>query len=367
MRHNSKYSLFAFAMLLMLVCGCEYYGEVPEEYNVVQNGKLTSYRLTLLEEYGTKADPLIINDSQPINLKVEAIDALGQVIEGHTANLKFSATNTFIGRNGWQNLDITSGDTVTIDLKRGVGPIRIMAEDAVSYSVGASDIIYLPEPSMSTIQTPVGTGDASPWSSHFLHIELGKLIVTHVGLTGFYLTDADADAYNSIYVYTHGIPETDRGDRLKFISGTISEFYGLTEMSFPDYEVECHYDQLPEPVLLTSSMLSDNDEMEKYEGSLVTVENLTVYKVDETTYYNYGQWTGKTGDGGEITIISRDTVPELDPRTFNGTFSRMTGVLKQHYAANPDWMLMPRDECDVWGFGERPSFCDSEMPETTCE
>lgn len=367
MKFIMKKHFWIIVTLLLFICGCEYYGEVAPEHNVGASGTLTSYRLTLVGQYGTGSEPITLGDGKTVKIKVEAIDSSGEIIEGHSANLKFSAKNTYIGRNGWQYLDVTSGETVDVDLKRGIGPIRILAEDEETLCLGVSDIIYLPEPSMQTVQTPVNSGDSSPWISHFVRIETGTLIVTHVGLDGFYITDVSADSYNSIYVYTHGIPETDRGDKLKYIAGTISEFYGLTELSFPDYEVDCHYYPLPEPINLTASMLSDNTEMEKYEGSLVMVENLKVAEVDEQTYYSYGQWKGETGDGGFITVISRETFSDLDPRTFNGTITKMVGIMRQHYAANPDWMLLPRNECDVWGFGERPYYCDSKLPETTCK
>lgn len=352
-------------LLPVLVTSCRDYGPVEI------GNDLTSLRLTLLSEPGSPESPLKLSaDGVEISLKVEAVDASGQTVEDFTGKLTFRTSHGFLGRNGWVEEKVSSGDTVSFTLARGVGQLRIMAEDKETMIVGASDPIYLPEPTLATIQTPVGDIDASPWREHFMRIKTGTIVVTHVAGDGFYATDVDGTSYNHVYVYTHGNPECDRGDVLHFLAGTVSEFFGLTELSFPDYMVRCNFHQLPPAVALTGAMLSDEVQMEMLEAALVSVSDLKVYQVNEFDYYSYGQWIGKSSEGYMITVATSGVLPGFDPRAFSqsgGQFSKLVGILRQHYAADPEWILVPRNECDAWGLGERPEYCDQNPPISNCD
>ncbi|RJO66830.1 MAG: hypothetical protein C4523_11175 [Myxococcales bacterium] len=328
---------------------------------------LTSLRLSLESETGAPDAPLTIGEGLAVQVRVEALDEQGQPMPGYRGKVRFSSKSVFLGRNGWEAYDVAHGDSISLELVRGMGRTRIMAEDEEKFVVGVTEVLYLPPVNFQVAQTPVGSVDAAPWRNNFIRFESGTMVVTHASIDGFYATDLLGDAYNHLYVYTHSMAAVDRGDVLRFVSGTLDEFYGLTELSFPDYEVLCNRLPLPDPVPLTAAMLADDNEMEKYEAGLVSVEGVQVANVDTASYYSYGQWTGQTADGGRITLTTTSALPDFDPReSRNVTLTRVVGNLRQHYSADPEWIVAPRDACDVWGLGERPADCDAPAPETNC-
>ncbi len=327
---------------------------------------LTSLRITLESEAGSTESPLEFGDMLAVRLKVEALDHTGSPMPEYKGRVKFQARPGFLGRNGWEEFDVAHGQHVDLSLYSGFGDVRILAEDMDELVVGVAEPIHLEPPTLETAQRPKGDIDTTPWDGSYMRVETGRIVVTHATIDGFYATDIQGTEYNHIYVYTHSTPAVDRGDVLSYVGGSVSEFYGLTEISFPDYKVLCNYYTPPEPVPVTAVMLADRKSMEKLESGLVSVENVTVGGIDEYSYANYGQWVGRAGDKGEITVIIQEALPEFDPYTYKGAIEKIVGNLRQHWSADPEWILVPRDECDVWGVGERPETCDRAMPETTC-
>ena len=369
MKPNGIPFLASILLPALLSAGCQY-----EALDAAKG--LTSLRVTLENEGGSAAHPLDPGAGLPVQVKVEALDETGREMSGYEGHLTFRAKTGFLGRNGWEEADVEGGDTVTLSLVRGFGPVRILAEDTEHFVVGVSEPVYLPEPTLSTIQTPTGSIDASPWADNFLRIESGRMVVTYAAGSGFYATDVRGSSYNHLYIYTHGFPSVDRGDVLSWVSGTVSEFYGFTELSFPDYGVRCHDHPLPEPVALTKAMLADDAAMESLEGGLVSAGNVSVAYVNTDAFFKYGQWSGRTGDGGAVTVMSLDALPEFNPLLEKGVrFEKLTGVLRQHWSADSgapkgigsEWILTPRDLCDVTGYGDRPDACDDEPPATDCD
>ena len=70
-------------------------------------------------------------------------------------------------------------------------------------------------------------------------------------------------------------------DRVTYLAGTVNEFFGFTELSFPSYrlsfpiegESEC---EVPEPTVLSGLVIPDPIGMEKLESGLVRVRGLHV-------------------------------------------------------------------------------------------
>jgi hypothetical protein len=116
------------------------------------------------------------------------------------------------------------------------------------------------------------------------------VVVTRVSSSGFFATDlADAaGGYNHMYAYNFSAPWGMRVcDRLVYLSGTVSDFFGMTELSFPSYSVT--YNLLPagqeptaqdclvpEPTILTPATLISPVEMEKLESGLVRAQGFTI-------------------------------------------------------------------------------------------
>ncbi len=364
---NDLKRFFLAVFVGLAVWGCFDTGVIEKDKG------LTSLKVTILSETGSVDAPLDGSQEIPVEFRVEALDEEGDPIEDYQGRLHLKALNGFLSRTGEVDVDAANGDELTVPLMRGFNQVRLYAEDLDELVVGVSEPIYLPKPTLATLQTPAGDIEASAWDKHFMHVEDGLMVVTHATLSGFFATDVLDEEFNHIYVYTHNVPYVDRGDVVSFVSGTISEFFGLTELSFPDYGIACNHYPLPEPVELSPNQLADKDFMEKLEGGLVAVNNMKVNFVTEKTFFTYGQWTGKIG-GAAIVVLSREALPTFNPLEERGvTFTRMVGNLRHHWSAdsgvpkpNSEYIIVPRDACDVWGYGERPEYCDEEAPATNC-
>jgi hypothetical protein len=150
------------------------------------------------------------------------------------------------------------------------------------------------------------------------------------------------------------------GTILDGFNGSVFEFFGFTEMSFPtfmlrrdkDGRIVVRPELMPEPFKINSLLDSNEDErLEAREASLVLVENATVMDFDETeqSYTDYGQFPLQTEGGGIIMASTSSTAPSFSPVKNKGKMLKsITGVLKQHRSSRPStWILVPRHENDI--------------------
>jgi hypothetical protein len=135
---------------------------------------------------------------------------------------------------------------------------------------------------------------------------------------GFYISDwREGDLlndYGHIYVYTYSNPDLIEeeaegpvdikvGQRLIWISGNVTEFYGLTEIGFPVWSWKRQQDgtigihRLPEPVTVTAQDVINPERMEALESAPVIVQDVRVGNFSETCsdYLQYGQWPVELG------------------------------------------------------------------------
>jgi predicted extracellular nuclease len=143
-----------------------------------------------------------------------------------------------------------------------------------------------------------GPGLASPFVGQKVKTE--DNVVTAVGPNGFFIqtpdsrADASADTSNGVYVFTSSAPTVAVGDQVD-VTGTIVEFFNLTEISGPMVSVDSTGSPLPAVVLLDTTTPSPNqpqpaNEMERYEGMVVRLENGTV--------------TGPTDRFGDFSVVA---------------------------------------------------------------
>lgn len=395
MNASSLFNRATFAVPLLLALGVFGGCQANEDIGTALVPKgTTSLILTALTPVGTPGAPLDLTDAanQKVRLRVEAQDAYGVKTQDYKARLRFNAAVGLLKAGAAegclddgltvpncveQNVDFkgTGQAEVELTLSRGMGALRITAVDQDTYISGASEPIYTPPATLRAMQEPISIAfsDASPWVNSYLRFESGTLVVTQADIGGVYVTDidgADDMAYSHAYLYTRGIPELSRGDVLDWLGGTVSEYYRFTELSFTAWQVRCNGHALPEPVLLTPELLSSEETMERYESGLVAVENVKVATpVDAYSFTNFGQWAAVLSDGStKITVLATAAMPDFDPNTYTGTFTKLVGNLKQHRSAKPTWILVPRDGCDIYGYAAqpRPSSCDATLPPSNC-
>lgn len=158
------------------------------------------------------------------------------------------------------------------------------SEEEGTFAAGVSDPVHYALPRIADIQ---GTGTETPYPFEGIQVATGdpqKVLVTRVASDGFYVTDVNGPpgASNSLFAFNFNTPAGMRVcDRLVYFSGTLSEFFGFTEISFPSYDVtfpkegegEC---EVPEPALLDTATMSDAVKMEALESALVRIEGYTI-------------------------------------------------------------------------------------------
>lgn len=174
-------------------------------------------------------------------------------------------------------------------------------EEGGTYATGVSEPLYFALPRLADAQ---GWGGKTPF--HAEQVELAArspavLIVSRISTDGFYVTDVGdwpgeehkkELGFNHLFAFNFNAPYGMRVcDRLDKLTGTLSEFYGFTELSFPSYQVHqwrfptdtdpgdgpC---LLPEPRVITDAQLVDPAgaarELERSESGLVRVINARI-------------------------------------------------------------------------------------------
>ncbi|MBK8251580.1 MAG: hypothetical protein IPK82_02800 [Polyangiaceae bacterium] len=159
-------------------------------------------------------------------------------------------------------------------------------EEPGTFAAGVSSEIHYDLPRIADLQ---GAGTETPYPFEGILVRTADpqfVVVTRVASDGFYATDLNGPegASNSIFAFNFNTPPGMRVcDRLVYFSGTLVEFFGFTELSFPSYDVtfpkegegEC---QVPEPTILDSTIINDPVKMETLESSLVRIEGYHIAK-----------------------------------------------------------------------------------------
>jgi hypothetical protein len=277
-----------------------------------------------------------------------------------------------------------------------------------SFAVGAAGPVHLLEPNVADLNR-ADSLVFSPFDKQFVEVKRGNMVVTAVQITGFYVTDtcttpgyqgsgneacgaddkAQREEFNHLFVYTFNRPdELFVGDRVTNVSGPISEFNGLTELTFPLWEID--FDRspqpIPEPVDLNSKIvdrfpwlvadrgacrraagdptmlaLVDCDlAMERVEAARIRVRVRSVVPIvpgsrEESNFERFGQWPVIVDDGSRdgrtFQMITRENIPFFDPRRVGGRAidQPVTGNLRQiafDDRSEPIWIVEPRDPSD---------------------
>lgn len=174
-------------------------------------------------------------------------------------------------------------------------------EDSGTFASGASPAINFALPTVAQAQ---GYSQGTPFSQEGIVLETqaprAHLVVSRVSSGGFYVVDVDITKdgagnevatpkpYGSLFVFNFGLPEGVLVcDRVTYLSGTMDEFFGYTEMVFPSFEVEPFDTRpearttnrtclVPEPLDVTPAVASDGALLEQHEAGLVRVRGARV-------------------------------------------------------------------------------------------
>jgi hypothetical protein len=120
------------------------------------------------------------------------------------------------------------------------------SERGGTYALGASPPIFVNTPTIDDVQGPGGT---SPLLNERVNISNGRLVVTRISVSGFWVTDTSREfcpapgggmrrCANSLFSFNFRLPEGMRPcDRLSRLSGTVQEFVSTTQMAQPSWNI----------------------------------------------------------------------------------------------------------------------------------
>jgi hypothetical protein len=185
-----------------------------------------------------------------------------------------------------------------------------MTEESGTLLTGVSQEISYLLPTVADVQ---GRTSETPYEAVSADIRTApnEVVVTRVSSNGFFVTDlSDPDhpsGYNHIFAFNFNTPTDMRVcDRLSSLSGTVTEFFGFTEVSFPSYEIglwdplspsnacnflneievcgadafcrrgTCQPCRVPDPVELDDVIIQNDAAMERLESGLVTMQQFRI-------------------------------------------------------------------------------------------
>lgn len=388
-----------FLLFMIVSCGGET-GEKPV------NKGLAGFKVEFAENFdpGTPEKPLAEVPAE-IPLKITALGYDNKPLTDYHGKIRISLQSTRIKTPKQKNRDFDSVTVINFKENITVTPTncadkdRVVVEDVEIMEnngesdtvplgkIGVSPFFYTPVATISMIQGNVmdDKGYPSKFNGRNLTLKAGKdkqMVVVAIIEGGFYLHEVGAEEYSSIYMYTYSTPYVDDnvdesvslpvGALIESANGSVFEFFGFTEMSFPTFHpvyetkngkktLKIDPKLIPQPKDI-SDILDKPKEMEKYEASLVTVNNVYVawFNENDDSFIEYSQFpltlTGNPSTS-DTTIMAQTlyTAPLFNavtkkPKDENSEkcHYNFTGILRQHTSARPStWIIVPRDMNDI--------------------
>lgn len=357
-----------------------------------ENIGFAAYKVEFAGDFnpGTYENRLEAQDTIEFAVNVSAIDYEGKVIDNYTGVAEVGLQ--FGKLSSQKRIEFTDGvaENFAVDMKYAVDKERVVVHELVvdeekssdlstvykqTGKLGVSPMIFIEPATISEVQgnNSGSKGYDSKYNGRNITLKGKEMVVIAVLEGGFYLKEVGVDDYSSIYLYTYSTPYVDDpsvgytlpvGSIIEEANGSVYEFFGFTEMSFPTFKPKyvekngkqtIHIDKslVPEPYDVTD-VLSSSDEMEKKEALIITVKNARVewFNENDDSFIRYGQFPVTVESGANIMVTTLYTAPSFDPLgerdRESGKRFNFTGVLKQHTSARPsNWILVPRDSDDI--------------------
>ncbi|HPR59107.1 MAG TPA: PKD domain-containing protein, partial [Bacteroidales bacterium] len=163
-------------------------------------------------------------------------------------------------------------------------------------------------------------------------------IVTAKGYNGqpnnFFISEPDAGPWKGIYVYNAGTG-VDVGQEV-ILTGTISEYFGWTEINSPSVIVVSSGNPIPEPLTVSTGTMNNTADGEPYEGCIVKVEEVEVTQMPNAAY----EWYVSDGSGD---CQIDDRIYYFDPIA-GQTFFYIAGAVDYSY---DEYGINPRNGADI--------------------
>lgn len=230
------------------------------------------------------------------------------------------------------------------------------------WATGVSPIFHFVIPTIAQMQE-IDDPETNQLAGEFAELEIAErqVVVTEIATDGFWATDLldGADSYGSIYVYTFGKPEgVVAGTRLLGLDGSVQEYLGTTQLSFPNYTgSDTETLMVPDAIALEGvTGLCDGSDVnsnaaEALEASRVSLTgakipaSFTSESEEYLDYIEYGQWPIETSMGCTLYISTGTAVIGLDPLEWAGAeIPSVSGMLTQIWS---QWIITITDADDI--------------------
>ena len=285
-------------------------------YTPDQNASWTSF------QNGVDAVALVSNGTQ--------VDA---IIYGSSAD---TGLETLLGLSGILISNGSSGSSSRVT--DGQGGASYANDDwhiTASRTPGSTNVVAPPTYTPYTIveiQTPVSASDDA--SQHLDEYVETSGVITAATSYSFYMQDGTAD-YSGIYVYNS--PGTAVvGDNVT-VTGTVSEYYGLTQISsVADVTINSTGNDLPTAIVLTTGSLSEG-----HEGMLVSISGECTAV---STNAGSDRWAFKLDDGSGDALVDDQIFSAAEDAAMLGTAYDVVGPVNYYYN---NFTVNPRDAADV--------------------
>ncbi|MBK9031579.1 MAG: hypothetical protein IPL61_09640 [Myxococcales bacterium] len=329
--------------------------------------------------------------ARDVMIRVTAKDAQNQLDTGFTGPVQvyvqfLGALTPALGSPlPFATIELTAGvsPTVSLTLPAVFGPTTLWIEDGgegATYATGSSVPLWYPDPHVADISTPrdlmaLDALAVSPLQNRQVTVsssrygDRGRLVVTGTYAQGYSVSDVEcADAagtppcvagdFDHVLVFSFSRPKDEQGRNIEagqFIdgfAGAVSEFNGLTEMSFPQSfitDTSADVARIPAPAVVNPSWFTNPIEFEKHESGLIAIDNGTVCPLD-ADYTTYKQWKIDVGRGcGSAVNVITSGVIEFDPASREGlTVARVVGVLRPvNIGSFNVFIIYPRFSADL--------------------
>lgn len=360
---------------------------------------------SLKVELITPADPGSVNNRLPdtartVSVKVTAIGAQGEVDTSVSRDVavyaQFLATLTpELGSLPLTTVKLVNGVSAptTVNLPPVFGATTLWIEDSqgdnATFVSGTTPSLWFRDPFIVDFQKPadesnVGALTVSPLQDKQIRIAgsrngvNGKLVVTSVFAQGYTVSDVlcsnstgappcTAGDYDHALIFSFSRPkdtngrEVNVGQIISGFTGGVTEFNGLTELSFPqtlvDGTPDVNVGRLPAPVTVEPSWFTtEKFKFERNEAAPITTTDALLCPTD-ADYDKFKQWKVAivTTVGQQPSCSNRNTILNVisagfafDPVAKVGKKMKVTGVLRPVSIGTFNvWIIFPRDEADI--------------------
>jgi len=188
---------------------------------------------------------------------------------------------------------------------------------------------------IANVQDTTGTGSAdSPFKDQVVTVE-GIVSAESWAFGGTYFIQDGSGPWSGVMVYDKDHSNA-YGDSIR-ITGTVVEYYGVTEIKDVTEYVKLDSGKTVEPTLVTTGEIGTGGTMsEAYEGVLVQVQNVEITDPD----LGYGEW--EVNDGSGPCRVDDKADYYYIPANYDSTKS-ITGVLTYSYGNTLIWPRLAYD------------------------